>query len=192
MPQAQAAAEDWIRRGVAVDGGDPQARSVLGVVLYMRGDHVSAVFEARNALALSPGLADAHGVLGAALIFSGRRQEGLSSLETCIRLDPRNPRSNSRLLHKAIAHYFCKDYEASATATAELIRLYPKYPFPYRWRAAALGQLGRVDEGRRALEQAIAMGPEIFDMFVRKGVVWMDPADHAHMVEGLRKVGLLN
>jgi adenylate cyclase len=135
-------------------------------------------------------VADAHGVLGAALIFSGRAEDGLSSLETCIRLDPRSPRLSARLFHKAIAHYFCKDYEAAALVTAEVIRLYPRYPFPYRWRAAALGQLGRVHEGRRALEQAIAIAPEIFDRFVRKGVVWMNPDDRAHMVEGLRKAGL--
>ena len=97
---------------------------------------------------------------------------------------------STRLLHKAIAHYFCKDYEAAALVTAEVIRLYPKYPFPYRWRAAALGQLGRVHEGRRALEQAITIATEIFDMFVRNGVVWMDPADHAHIIEGLRKAGM--
>jgi adenylate cyclase len=94
---AKALAENWIRRGVAVDGGDPQARSILAVALYMRGDHAGAVFEARNALALSQSLADAHGVLGAALIFSGRPQDGLSSLETCIRLDPRSPRLSTRL-----------------------------------------------------------------------------------------------
>jgi hypothetical protein len=71
-----------------------------------------------------------------------------------------------------------------------VIRLYPKYPFPYRWRAAALGQFGRVHEGRRALERAVAIAPEIFEMFVHKGVVWMDPADRAHMLESLRKAGL--
>ena len=192
MPEAQASAENWSRRGVAIDGRDPQARSVLAVALYMRGDHAGAVLEARNALALSQGLADAHGALGAALIFSGHPQEGLPSLDTCIRLDPRSPRLSARLLHKAIAHYFCQDYEAAALVTAEVIRLYPKYPFPYRWRAAALGQLGRVHEGRRALEQAIAIAPEVFDMFVRKGVTWMAPTDRAHMVDGLRKAGLPN
>ena len=56
--------------------------------------------------------------------------------------------------------------------------------------AAALGQLGQVDGAREALKQAIAIGPEIFDMFVRRGVPWIRPEDHAHMVEGLRKAGL--
>lgn len=190
MPAAQASAEEWIRRGVAVDRGDPQARSVLGVALYMRGDHTGAVLEARNALALSPGFADAHGVLGAALIFSGRPEEGLSFLETCIRLDPLSPRLGVRLLQKAISYYFCTEYKHAAIVALQVIRLYPNYPFPYRWLAASLGQLGQVDRAKRALQQAITIAPEIFDMFVRRGVPWIRSEDHAHMVEGLRKAGL--
>jgi len=30
-----------------------------------------------------------------------------------------------------------------------------------------------------------------FDMYVRQRVPWHRPADHAHMLEGLRKAGML-
>lgn len=190
MSEAQASPEEWIRRGVAVDGGDPQARSVLGITLYMRGECDGAEIEARNALALSPNLADAHAVLAAALIFSGRARGGLSSLDTCIRLDPRSPRLAVRLIQKAISYYFCAEYKEAAITAAHVIRQYPKYPFAYRWLAAALGQLNQVDEARQALKEAITIAPEMFDMFVRSRVPWMRPQDQAHMVEGLRKAGL--
>jgi adenylate cyclase len=156
----------------------------------MRGDYDGAELEARNALALSPNLADAHAVLGAALIFSGSPRCGLSSLDTCIRLDPRSPRLAVRLIQKAIGYYFCAEYKEAAVVAAQVARLYPKYPFPYRWLAAALGQLGQVDAASRALNSAITIAPTMFDMFVRRRVPWMRPEDHAHMVDGLRKAGL--
>jgi adenylate cyclase len=71
----------------------------------------------------------------------------------------------------------------------DVIRENPDYPHSYRWLAAALGQLGRLDEAKQALEKAIAVAPAAFDMFVRKGVPWIRPKDHAHMVEGLQKAG---
>ena len=70
-----------------------------------------------------------------------------------------------------------------------MIRSYPRYPNPYRWLAAALGQAGRIEKARAALEKAIAVAPASFDMFVRGRVPWMRPEDHAHMLDGLRKAG---
>jgi len=69
------------------------------------------------------------------------------------------------------------------------VRSNPNYPPPYRWLAAALGQLGGIKEAKEALEQAIAIAPGSFDMYVRKRVPWMRPEDHAHMIQGLRKAG---
>jgi tetratricopeptide (TPR) repeat protein len=69
------------------------------------------------------------------------------------------------------------------------IRSYPDFPNTYRWLAAALGQLRRIEEAKEALEKAIAIAPGSFDMYVRKRVPWMRPEDHAHMLEGLRKSG---
>ena len=65
----------------------------------------------------------------------------------------------------------------------------PDFPSTYRWVAAALGQLGRLEDAKAALEKAIAVAPVSFDAFVRRRVPWHRPEDHAHMLEGLRKAG---
>jgi adenylate cyclase len=141
------------RRAVALNEADAEARSSLAFTLLMRGDHHSALAEAEHALALSPNLAAAHGEKGAALIFSARPTEGLAALQTCIRLDPHDPLLRVRLLHKATAFYLCRDYEAAVDAAADAIRLYPDYPGPYRWLAAALGQLESQRGGERSAEE---------------------------------------
>jgi len=82
-----------------------------------------------------------------------------------------------------------REYERSAEAAQEGIRLFPDFPNNYRWLAAALGQLGRSEEAKEALEKAVAVGPASFDTYVRRRVPWMRPEDHAHMLEGLRKAG---
>ena len=50
-------------------------------------------------------------------------------------------------------------------------------------------QLGRSEEAKEALQQAIAILPAAFERNVRNRVPWMRPEDHAHMLEGLRKAG---
>jgi len=181
--------EALARRAVALDGADAEARSLLGHVLWRRGDHEGALAEAERALATTPNLAFGHHVRGTALIFSGHPKEGVAALERSIRLDPRDPRSALRLSRMALGLYFSAEYEPSVEVAKRAIRSYPGFPNPYRWLAAALGQLGRIEEAKEALEQAIAIRPTAFERVVRGRLRWMRPEDHAHMVEGLRKAG---
>jgi adenylate cyclase len=189
LGEALRSAEALARRAVALDGADAEARSLLGHVLWRRGDYEGALAEAERALAIAPNLAFAHQTLGATLIFSGRPKEGVAALERSIRLDPRDPRSAVRLSRMALGLYFSGEYATTVEVAKRAIRAYPEFPNPYRWLAAALGQLGRVDEAKEALKQAIAIVPASFETNVRRRVPWMRPEDHAHMLEGLRKAG---
>jgi adenylate cyclase len=189
LPQALGSAEALARRAVALDGADAEARSRLAHALRRRGDYAGGLAEAERALALSPNLADAHAIRGSILIFSGRLTEGVEAIERSIRLDPRDPRSASRLNQIAAGLYFLRKYEAAIDAANEAIRSYPDFPNSYRWVAAALGQLGRIDKAKPVLAKAIAIAPAAFDMYVRDRVPWMRPENHAHMLEGLRKAG---
>jgi len=190
LPETLSSFEALARRAVALDGSDAEARSRLAIALNSRGDHQGAQAEAERALVISPNLADAHGVLGVVLTFSGRPKEGLAALETCIRLDPRAPTLAIRLNQMALGLYYSREYAAAVEVAKRAIRSYPDFPLPYRWLAAALGQLGRIGEAKEALEKAITVVPGSFDMYVRERVPWMRPEDHAHMLEGLRKAGM--
>jgi len=178
------------RRAIALDGSDAASRSFLSWAFHLEGDQERAIVEAERALALSPNLASAHRNLGTALLLSGRPREGLALLEASNRLDPRDQHGlHNHLNRVATASYFLREYEAAVEAAQRAIRAFPDFPGPYRWLAAALGQLGRAAEAKEVLEKAISVSPGAFDMYVRKGVPWMRPEDHAHMLEGLHKAG---
>ncbi len=95
----------------------------------------------------------------------------------------------NRLNQIALAHYFCRDHEAAIEAANRAIRLFPDFPSPYRWLAAALGELGRTTEAKAALEKAIAVSPDSFELQVHERPPWFRPEEHAHMLDGLRKAG---
>jgi adenylate cyclase len=184
----QAREEEYARRAVAIDGGNAEAHARLALALLARGDHPGACAQAERALALCPNLAAAHGAHGVALAYSGRPKDGLAALNACIRLDPRAPTLVNRLNQVALAHYFCRDYEAAVAAAESAIRSFPDFPSPYRWLAAALGQLGGTARGRWALAKAIALSPAEFEFQVRKRPPWFRSDEHAHMIDGLRKI----
>jgi adenylate cyclase len=188
LSEALRLAEALARQAVALDGADAEARSLLATTLRRRGDYEGGLAEAERALTISPNMAGAHYAKGASLISAGRSKEGVAALERSIRLDP--CRSAVRFNQIALALYFTGEYDAAVEAANGAIRSSPSYPNPYRWLAAALGQLGRIEEAKQALEKAIAIAPASFRMYVRERAPWRRPEDHAHMLEGLRKAGL--
>ena len=121
--------------------------------------------------------------------FTGRPAEGRETIRYGFRFDPRmafNPSVRSVI---AMSYYFERDYATAAAETARLIADRPEHPWAYRWHAAALGQLGRFDEARAALDKAIGAAPDAFRLMVEQRVPWMGQSVHDHMLEGLRKAG---
>lgn len=177
-------------QAVATDESDAEAHACLSWALNFDGDYDGALAEARRALTISPNLASAHRALGTTLIFAGEPRQGLVATQTSIRLDPRDPLLPWHLNRVAIAHYFARDYEAAVDTARWVIRLYPDFPLIYRWLAAALGQVGRAEEARDALNKAITIGGgSSFDTYVRERVPWHRVEDYEHMLDGLRKAG---
>jgi adenylate cyclase len=177
------------RQAVSLDANNAVARSCVGFALFARGDYNGALVEAERALALSPNLAVGYWQRGNTLIFAGQPEQGVTDLRTSLRLDPRGPNLALRLFHVAIGCYFSRAYEDAVAAANNAIRAFPEWPQSYRFRAAALGQLGRTEEAKVALEKAIAVAPAAFDMYVRGRPPSYRSEDHAHLLEGLRRAG---
>ena len=70
----------------------------------------------------------------------------------------------------AHCYYFERDYSAAEATARRLIRKYPECSRPRVTLAASLGQLGRVDEARAALEAAIATSLPILTFMTSKGL----------------------
>jgi len=185
QPEEQAMA----RRAVVLDPGNAEAQARLALALLAGGEHTSALAHAQQALSLSPNLAAGHGALGVILAYSGRPTEGAAALEACLRLDPRGPTLVNRLNQLAIARFFEGSFQAAADAAERAIRAFPHFPSPYRWLAAALGELGRISEAQAALQQAISLSPQEADFQIRNRPPWFTAEDHARMLRALAKAG---
>jgi adenylate cyclase len=177
------------RRAVEYDPNDGHALSTLAFAVFSAGNHQEALKWSSLADACGANSAWVNGINGLLLVWSGNPSEGRDRMRTALRLNPRDP--GNRLFANSIAasHYFEHDYVAAIEAANWAIAGYPAYSNPYRWLAASLGQLGRVDEAREALEQAMDIYRAVFDLYARSRPPWFRPEDHEHMLDGLRKAG---
>lgn len=189
LSDAMVAAEPLIRRAVSLDSSNAAARAWLSRALFLKGDLEGALAEVQRALALSPNFAFAYWQKGLILIFGGAPREGIADIHTSLRLEPSGSDFVQRIDHLAVGYYFDRQYEKAVEAARQSIRVIPDYPLPHRWLVVALGQLGRTEEARAALQCALALDPATFDLYVRQRMPWFRPEDHEHMLDGLRKAG---
>ena len=94
------------------------------------------------------------------------------------------------MMHRiAITYYYEREYAKSAEASLRCLARYPGAVATYRWLAAALGQLGRMEEARAALHKHLELSPRLFELYTRRRPPWHRPEDYEHMLDGLRKAG---
>jgi TolB-like protein/Tfp pilus assembly protein PilF len=180
--------EPLVQKAVALDENDAEARARLALTALLKGDLEGAHQEAQQVLSVNENCADALGVKGAALVYSGRRQEGREAIQQYLRLGPRDIARPIRLTQIAASLYLDGGYEDAALTARQIVRQYPKHPFAYPWLAASLGQLGRVAEAEEVLQILLTTSPSSIDMYVRQRPKYCS-IEYAPMLEGLRKAG---
>jgi TolB-like protein/TolA-binding protein len=178
-----------VRKAIALDENGTQARARLALGALLQGDLEGAFEEAQQVLAIDKNCADAFGVKGAALIYSGRRREGRAALQRYLKLSSRDPARPIRLTQIAVSLYLDGGYEEAALTARQTIRQYPKHPFAYRWLAASLGQLGRAGEAQSVLRTLQMNSPSSFEMYVRRRPPAYCSVEYGPMLDGLRKAG---
>lgn len=183
------AAEAMVRKAIALDEGNVSARTNLGYVYRLKGQMDEALREAQLALSLDPDSAEAHGLAGVTLVFTGERKAAREALATALRLGPRDPRRPVWRTHVAISYYLEKDYGLALQAGRIAVEEFPTYPNARQWLAACLGQLGRVVEAAAALKQMRAFSPGMKDDSIKNRRPFQSDTDFAHYLDGLRKAG---
>ncbi|MEA2742763.1 MAG: adenylate cyclase [Acetobacteraceae bacterium] len=181
-------AESWARKAVDIDANDAEAHAILAHATTLAGNHEEGMHRAILALEMNSNSAWANYVAGQSLLFDGHPSESREPLMAALRLDPRGPLTSHFMMLIIISYYFERAYSSAVEAAMRMIARYPELPQPYRYLAAALGQIGRDDEARESLLKAMA-SPEAFQGYVGSCPPWYRSEDYEHMLDGLRKAG---
>jgi TolB-like protein len=167
----------------------------LGLVDILTKRAAEGIAECEHALALDRNLAEAHACIGWGKMFIGRAEDSEAHIAEALRLSPRDTQAYTWMNIAGLAklHLGCWD-QAVAWFRRE-IEANRNNPPAYLNLAAALAQLGRLDEAHSAVKAGLALNPAYVVSRIRDA--WMarsaDPTFLAKLepiFEGMRKAGL--
>jgi TolB-like protein/Tfp pilus assembly protein PilF len=158
----------------------------LATVYFFRKDKVPFRVEAERGLALNPYDAAARAYLGLLIACAGEWGKGCEMVESAMRLNPNCP--GYFYFARCWGSYRLGKYEDTLEALARANM--PNYFHVPALQAAALAQLGRHEEARKAVQDLLALRPDFATAARQEYSKWYDEEHVEQVLDGLRKAGL--
>jgi TolB-like protein/class 3 adenylate cyclase len=192
---AFAAAEAKLTKALSSGPDHARGHGLLGYVDILTRRAAEGIAECERALELDRNLASAHAFIGLGKIFIGRAEETEAHVREALRLSPRDTNAHTWKTFGGIAAHFLGSYEQAAAWFRRAIEANRNYATSYFMLAAALAQLGRLDEAHSAVKAGLALNPTL--TISRLRLAWTAQSDHPTYLgqlepafEDLRKAGV--
>ncbi|MFZ0795964.1 MAG: protein kinase [Candidatus Korobacteraceae bacterium] len=158
----------------------------LATVYFFRKETISFRVEAERALALNPLDASVRAYLGLLIAAAGEWDRGCQIVESAMQLNPNCP---GYFYFARCCNGYRQGKYAEVLEAAARVNM-PSYFHTHALRAAALGQMGRQEDARKALEDLLALRPDFAAVARQEYAKWYAPELIEQLIEGLRKAGL--
>lgn len=156
----KAAALHHARAAIEAGADDALTLATAGFVIgLVDHDYETAMDAIDHALTLTGGSAWALGSGAIILGHAGEAARGIDYAERAIRLNPRDPEIWHSYTGLAIAQCAARNWEAVITASRRASQANPRFSLPYFLQAAALSELGRIEEARLAGRRGAELEP---------------------------------
>ena len=181
-------------RAVALDPKSADAFYVLGFAVHVAGETEQAGPLFQRCLELNPNYAPAYFWLAWVEIFDGRPQNAPALVDKAFRLSPRDGLSAVWRSAASMAHLLTGDDEAAVREARKGVAENARHPANHQLLAAALGQMGRLEEARASLALAIELRPSQATIADIVKVGRISPELYrqrfGRYLDGLRKAGM--
>ena len=158
---AFAAAEAKLTKALSSVPDHARGTLYLGLVEMLTKRAAEGIAECEHALALDRNLAHAHSNIGFGKIFVGRAEETEAHILEALRLSPRDTMAYIWMNTAGMAKLHLGSWEQAVAWFRRSIEANRNFPAPNFMLAAALAQLGRLDEARSAVKAGLALNPSL-------------------------------
>ena len=179
------------RRALRCDDKDAISYFAIGRIHMMQGDLDASIGALRKSIELNPCFAQAYHGLGMALALAGEYEESARTTRKAVEISPRDPMLWAFTIVHALNYILSGDDEAGLDwAQRTLQNPNARGYWSPAVKAAALGNLGRIDEGKAALAQATEANPNLSIAWLRANLPTRSPDALDPYLDGLRACGL--
>jgi TolB-like protein/class 3 adenylate cyclase/cytochrome c-type biogenesis protein CcmH/NrfG len=188
-----AAAEATLTKALSLDPEHAWAHFLLGRVQIYTKRAVQGIAECERALALDRNLAAAHAIIGLAKFFMGRGEETEGHVREALRLSPRDTFAYVWMAIAGVAKLGFGADEEAVVQFRRALEMNRNHPVSHFYLAAALAQLGRLDEAQAATQAGLALDPTFTISRWRSLAPSDNPtflAQGERIFDGMRKAGV--
>jgi adenylate cyclase len=181
---------------VTLDSNDPEVLDIAGTVTSsIGGDLRGGMVLLDRSIELNPNNASALAGAAALKALSGDTAAAISLLDRSVRHNPLD--RNYRVCSSYVMAYFVAgEYERVVQWSDKALQEVPHSAVALRYRAASLGLLGRLEEGRQVVQRLLALVPN-FTITRARRFIEVDMNNHFKtpgiadaLYDGLRRCGV--
>ena len=189
------AAEAKLTKALSSVPDHARAHLYLGLVEIYTRRGAEGIAECEHALELDRNLASAHAICGLGKIYIGHAEETEAHIAEALRLSPRDTLACQWMTNAGLAKLYLGSYEQAVGWFRRALEANRNYPLAYFRLAAALAQLGRLDQARASVDTGLALNPAFAVSRARASWTAMsdDPTYLAQLepiLEGMRIAGV--
>jgi adenylate cyclase len=181
-------ATEAARRSLSLDPNNSDAHMMAGFLYLLRKEFDKAIAEQKVAIKLNLNNSDAYRGLGWALTLSGRSEEAIVVIKKGLRLNP-IPKVED-LFNLGWAYRESKQYEKAIDTYGKCLKLQSDFWMAYVGIALSYQFLGREEEARKSVKEALKINPEYSIEQYKKNAPYKNKAELERIAEALRKAGV--
>lgn len=159
-------ADDLVRRVIAAEPDNAEARHMLGILAHQSGKLAEAIEHVRRAAELEPDVALYHANLGEMCRLAGRTDEAIAAGNRAIALDPSH---SGALSNVGIALFEQGKFEEALAHYDRAVAADPAFVQAHSNRGNALQRLERFAEAEACYRRAIELAPNFPDAWNNLG-----------------------
>jgi len=187
------AAETAVLKALRLAPNHPGANLFLGVIQIYSNRVAQGIAQCERTLALDRNMARAHAYIGLAKYFIGRNAETEAHIREALRLSPSDIIAHVWMSLVGIAKLYNGADAEAVSWLQRSVEANRSYPLSQFYLAAALAQLGELDEASAAARTGLALNPGFTISRYRASAACNHPAYLAgreRVYEGLRMAGV--
>jgi TolB-like protein/Tfp pilus assembly protein PilF len=178
------------RRATLLDPRDPAAQAALGWAYLMAGDLDNGLDATTRAVQLNPSMPEAWGWLSWALLLAGDMEGCIDAAHRTQRLTPMSGFTSIVYDNLSQAYWQLGRYEEGLQAANRLLAELPDYYLGHVYVAMNAVGLGRLEEARAAISEALRAQPDLSLEMLQATYGVARPEIDARRNAALRQAGL--
>jgi adenylate cyclase len=180
-------AAELAKKALALDQSLPPAHTVLGQVYLLSKNFDKAIAEGQQVVELDPNGAESHWFLGMALVFAGRPEEAIQSLDKAMRLNPFAPSHYFHML--ALSYWYLRRYEDAIEWGRKAVKRTPEDQLSHSVLTMSYSSAGHEEQARSQAAKLLKINPK-YCVRRKGGDRFKDPEGNERFKNALRKAGV--